>query len=177
MIGGRSAAAGLKSRPSNALLRLLNDADFDLLAPHLEHGEIPSGATFYNTADDVDYSYFPCGTGIVSLIVGAEEGREIRALMVGQEGAVGGVISGGLLPTHSRVVVTTGGHFAKISISELEKAKARSRALRRLFALCGDHLLSQALQSIACNALHSIEERAAKFILRLPIGLALTRCP
>ena len=49
--------------------------------------------------------------------------------------------------------------------SHLEAAKAKSLTLRYLFARYADCLLAQVFQSTACNAIHSIEQRAAKWIL------------
>lgn len=53
----------------------------------------------------------------------------------------------------------------RLPVEILERAKARSVASREILARYGDCLLAQALLSIACNAIHSIEERAAKFML------------
>ena len=43
--------------------------------------------------------------------------------------------------------------------------KLKSVTLRYLFARYADCLLAQVFQSTACNAIHSIEQRAAKWIL------------
>jgi biotin operon repressor len=85
--------------------------------------------------------------------------------MIGREGALGGIVSHGRLPAFSRSVVRIGGPFARLSIARLEAAKAKSRSLANLFARYADCLLAQTLQGSACNAAHSIEQRAAKWIL------------
>jgi CRP-like cAMP-binding protein len=53
----------------------------------------------------------------------------------------------------------------RLPVARLEAAKARSRTLAGLFARYADCLLAQILQSTACNATHSIEQRAAKWII------------
>jgi hypothetical protein len=50
-------------------------------------------------------------------------------------------------------------------VNNLEAAKAQSSTLHHLFARYADCLLAQVFQSTACNAIHSIEQRAAKWII------------
>jgi CRP-like cAMP-binding protein len=47
----------------------------------------------------------------------------------------------------------------------LEDAKARSPHLKNLFCRYSDALLAQVMQSVACNAFHPIEARAARWLL------------
>jgi CRP-like cAMP-binding protein len=47
----------------------------------------------------------------------------------------------------------------------LEDAKRRSPFIANLFCRFSDFLLAQAMQSVACNAFHSIPERAARWLL------------
>jgi CRP-like cAMP-binding protein len=61
--------------------------------------------------------------------------------------------------------VKFGGPFARINVSKLEAAKLRSPSLRNVFARYADCMLAQIFQSTACNAIHSIEQRTAKWIL------------
>jgi hypothetical protein len=62
-------------------------------------------------------------------------------------------------------VVKFGGDFQCLRVDDLEAAKARSPGLRQLFARYADCLLAQMFQSSACNAIHSIEQRTAKWII------------
>src|SRR3984885_11604261 len=57
------------------------------------------------------------------------------------------------------------GPFVRLPVARLEAAKGRSRTLAGLFARYADCLLAQIIQSAACNATHSIEQRAAKWII------------
>src|SRR5262249_29650514 len=62
-------------------------------------------------------------------------------------------------------VVKFGGTFVCLKIGDLEAAKAKSAALRHIFARYADCLLAQIFQTTACNAVHAIEQRAAKWII------------
>ena len=155
---------GASAGPANDLLRHLSEHDFALLEPHLEYVELPSNQVLYNPGDDVDVAYFPCGPSLASHIVSIEDGREVEAILIGREGAVGGIVSRGYLPAYSRAIVKFGGPFVRVSVEKLEAAKLRSPGLRDAFTRYATCLLAQLLQSTACNAVHSIEQRAAKWI-------------
>jgi DNA-binding transcriptional regulator YhcF (GntR family) len=162
---GRESAAGGTERPNNNLLRRLNAADFGLLAPHLAHEQAQPGDLLYNPGDDVEIAHFPCGPTLASYLVPNEDGRDVEAILVGREGAVGGIVSQGYLPAYTRIMVKFGGPFVRLQVSKLDAAKANSPTLRNVFARYADCMLAQMFQSTACNAIHSIEQRTAKWII------------
>jgi len=88
-----------------------------------------------------------------------------RDIEVGREGAVGGIVSHGHLPAYTRMIVKFGGGFVCLKVADLEAAKAKSVPLRHYFARYADCLLAQVFQATACNAIHSTEQRAAKWII------------
>src|SRR6185369_9062009 len=143
-------------KPFNNLLRTLRDQDYALIAPHLVAAQQAANELLYNPGDNVDMVYFPCGSSLVSYLISNEDGRDVETILVGREGAVGGVVSQGFLPAYSRIMVKFGGPFARIYIGQLEAAKTQSRTLRNVFARYADCMLAQILQSTACNAIHSI---------------------
>jgi hypothetical protein len=157
--------AASDDRPANNLLRRLNAEDYALLEPHLERCITASDELLYDPGDDVETVHFPCGPTLVSFLVSNEDGRDVETILVGREGAVGGIVSQGYLPAYSRIVVKFGGPFVRLSVGRLEAAKLKSASLRDVFARYADCMLAQIFQSTACNALHSIEQRAAKWII------------
>jgi Crp-like helix-turn-helix domain len=109
--------------------------------------------------------HFPCGTSAAAFVVAIDDGREFDAVLIGREGAAGGIINHGVLPAFSRIAVRFPGPFVRLPVARLEAAKGRSRALAGLFVRYADCLLAHIIQSSACNATHSIEQRAAKWII------------
>ena len=105
-----------------------------------------------------------CGASVASFVLSLDDGREVDTLAVGQEGAVAGIVNQDRLPAYSRIIVQRGGKFVTLEATKLEAAKQRSLAMRGLFARYADGLIAQLLQSIACNAAHSIEQRTARWI-------------
>jgi DNA-binding transcriptional regulator YhcF (GntR family) len=156
---------GNGDRPYNNLLRHLSAGDYALIAPYLANWEAQPNDLLYNPGDDVEIVHFPCGPALASYLVPSEDGRDVETILVGREGAVGGVVSQGYLPAYTRITVKFGGPFARLHVSRLQAAKAKSPTLQSVFARYADCMLAQIFQSTACNAIHSIEQRTAKWII------------
>ena len=161
-LGGTSDGG---DRPFNNLLRCLNAADFALLAPHLAPEQAASSDLLYSPGDNVETVHFPCGPSLVSYLVANEDGRNVETILIGREGAVGGIVSQGYLPAYTRITVKFGGPFVRLNVGKLDAAKTLSATLRNIFARYADCMLAQIFQSTACNAVHSIEQRTAKWII------------
>lgn len=152
-------------RPYNNLLRRLNAADYALIAPYLVRDEAAANELLYNPGDDVETVHFPCGPSLATYLVANEDGRDVETILVGREGAVGGIVSQGYLPAYTRIVVKFGGPFVRLNVGKLDAAKMKSPTLRNIFARYADCMLAQIFQATACNAIHSIEQRTAKWII------------
>jgi hypothetical protein len=161
----RQQAAGNGERPYNNLLRRLSSGDFALIAPHLATAHAQPDELLYNPGDEVEIVHFPCGSSQASYVVPNEDGRDVETILVGREGAVGGIVSQGSLPAYTRIMVKFGGPFMRLHVGKLEAAKIKSATLRNVVARYADCMLAQIFQSTACNAIHSIEQRTAKWII------------
>lgn len=159
---GRAEAT---DRPQNNLLRALRPGDYALFAASLMVADYPARHLLYNPGDHVGTVYFPCGSSLVSYLVTNEEGRDVETVLIGREGAVGGIVSNGNLPAFTRMIVQFGGPFAHLRLDLLDEAKGRSPSLSGIFARYADCMLAQMVQSAACNATHAIEQRTAKWIV------------
>ncbi len=165
MLMRREETAKIDDRPYNNLLRRLSAADYALIEPHLTRQTAVSNELLYNPGDDVDTVHFPCGPSLVAFLVANEDGRDVETVLVGREGAVGAIVSEGYLPAYTRIVVKFGGPLVRLPVTKLSAAKAESQTLRNVFTRYADCLLAQMFQSSACNAIHSIEQRTAKWII------------
>src|SRR6266478_2780349 len=161
----RGEGRGNRDRPFNNLLRRLSGADFGLIAPHLAHEEAKPNDLLYSPGDNVEIVHFPCGPSLASYLVPNEDGRDVETILIGREGAVGGIVSQGYLPAYTRIMVKFAGPFVRLNVGKLDAAKAKSATLSNVFARYADCMLAQMFQSTACNAIHSIEQRSAKWIV------------
>ena len=149
----------------NSLLATFSTEDRALVEPFGTMVELSAGDTVLSQGLQVEASLFPIGTTLISLAVDVSGGRSVEAVMIGRRGAVGGIISCGHAPAFTRAVVLVGGPAYRVEMSVLEKAKRQSPFIGNLFCRFSDYLLSQVMQSVACNAFHSIEQRAARWLL------------
>jgi DNA-binding transcriptional regulator YhcF (GntR family) len=127
--------------------------------------QLETGEVVLNRGDEVLAALFPVGPTMISLAVGLSDGRSVEAALIGLRGAVGGIVSCGQAPAFSRANVLAGGPAFRVPMQALEDAKRRSPFIANLFCRFSDYLLSQVMQSVACNAFHSIPERAARWLL------------
>jgi hypothetical protein len=165
MLAHTQRTADVRDRPFNNLLRRLSVSDFALLEPHLMSADAAASELLYNPGDDIEIVHFPCGPSLATYLVPNEDGRDVETILVGREGAVGGIVSEGHLPAYTRIMVKFGGAFVRLRVGRLEAAKQLSPTLRNVFARYADCMLAQMFQSTACNAIHSIEQRTAKWIM------------
>ncbi|HEY8015492.1 MAG TPA: Crp/Fnr family transcriptional regulator, partial [Dongiaceae bacterium] len=119
----------------------------------------------FEPGQDVTHVYFPGPATIAALLLNLHDGVTAEAAMIGQEGAIGGIISAGNKPAFTRGVVQIAGSAMRLPTEVLESAKRRSPGLRDHFARYADCLLAQVLQSVACNAVHGFDARLARWIL------------
>ncbi len=136
-----------------------------LIEPFGSVVNLDTGETVHARGEHVSSTYFPFGPAMISLAIDMANGRSIEAASIGHEGAVGGIVSCGRAPAFARSQVLVPGPALRVSMDALEDAKMRSGHIRNLFCRFSDYLLAQVMQSVACNSFHSIEQRAARWLL------------
>ncbi len=161
----------------NLLLQALDPRDRGLIAPRLEPRLVRRGDVLFDVGDAVSHVTFPMERSIVTLLVTLQDGRTVETATVGREGAIGGVVSNGYLPAFSRAVVQVEGTVLRIEAERLQRAKQASHALRDLLVRYSDCLVAQLLQSVACNAAHSLEQRIMRWLLTLQDRLGTADLP
>jgi len=148
----------------NNLIAVMSRSDRKILSDIAEIVELKAGKLLYDPGDIVRHAYFPLGAAVASFLVVMDEGIVIETAMVGREGAIGGIVSQGKLAAYARSSVMNAGAFAKVATSDLEEAKSRSPSLHHVLTRYADCLLAQIFQSVACNATHKVDARAAKWL-------------
>ena len=148
----------------NRLLETLPADDYALIAPHLQPVELERGRLLYDPGDDIDQIYFP-QDGVISLMTLMENGAAIESTTIGPEGALGLMAAVSPRQSLSRAIVQTPLRAGRIPAERLHEAWARSAPLRDLVDRHTEALYGHAIQSVACNALHSVEARFCRWLL------------
>ena len=149
----------------NRLLSTMTREARALIEPFGDMIDLSPGEAVLQRGVQVEASLFPVGPTMISMTVQLSGGRSAEVASVGREGAVGGIVSCGHAPAFSRAEVLVPGPAYRVPLDALEDAKNRSPFIGNLFCRFSDYLLSQVMQSAACNAFHSIPERAARWLL------------
>ena len=182
LMNGRTVAAPMLATSddhlcASRLLSAVQPADREHIRPHLMPRLLRRGQILFEAGEDVETTYFPCRGTMASLLVISSDGREVEAASIGHEGAVGGIVSAGHKPAYARAVVQIGGPAFSIETARLEETKGRSPAFHDLFSRYADALLAQMMQSVACNALHSVEARCSRWLLSTQDRVAVSPIP
>jgi CRP-like cAMP-binding protein len=149
----------------NKLLAKLPRDDFDLLAPHFVAEQLVQGAILTETNDEIDQVYFPL-EGMISLVIVMKDGKAIETGTVGRDGVFGAAAGFGLYKSRVRSIAQVRISALRIPASQFRKAVSVSTGLTRLCIRDNEMLLAQARVTAACNALHTVESRFARWLLQ-----------
>ena len=155
----------------NHLLAALPTAEFERLAGHLELVPLRLGEMLYEPDEQLQYAYFPT-TSIVSLQYVTESGASAETAGVGNEGMVGISLFMGGNTTPSSAVVQTAGHAYRLGRRLLLEEFNRAGLMQHLLLRYTQGLITQMIQTAACNRHHTVEQQLCRWLL-----LTLDRIP
>jgi CRP-like cAMP-binding protein len=151
-------------RIGNRLLAALPPADFDLLAPELETVALDQDMVLSRAGDQIEHVFFP-DSGAISLMIDMANGQTVATAAVGREGAVGILSVLGPSPSASTAIVRAAGSASRIPASRFHVAFNRSPAIRHAVQIHIRAMLMQFQLGVACNALHPVKARMARWLL------------
>lgn len=158
----RSNLAGKAIR--NEILLAMMPREFNLVRPHLQFVDLEQHRILYEPHRKLKFMYFP-NRGLISLVVVLKTGRTVEAGIVGREGASGTALSAGVSSSALREIVQISGEAFRIKSEVFQKLLPvipnMRKALNRFVVLLG----MQVSQTAACNRLHEIEQRLARWLL------------
>ncbi|HEX9154696.1 MAG TPA: Crp/Fnr family transcriptional regulator [Nitrospira sp.] len=149
---------------SNKILLSISDGDYSSLRPHLEYVSLPNHLVLHEAGGKLEFAHFP-NRGLISLVVVMKDGRTAEAGIVGNEGFTGTLAAVGLRRSPLQGVVQITGDGFRVEVAALqntlESAPDFQLMLSRYAAIRG----MQVAQTAACNRLHDIEQRLARWLL------------
>ncbi|HWF92490.1 MAG TPA: Crp/Fnr family transcriptional regulator [Terriglobales bacterium] len=148
----------------NVLLLSIPDYEFDFLRPHLQFTTLPHHYVLHEQGDKLEFAYFP-NEGMVSLVVISADGRSVEVGIMGKEGMVGTPLTVGLQRGPYRAIMQIPGAGVRIRADVLQEILPTTPAFQLELTR---YLLMQGLQMAqvaACNRLHELEHRLARWLL------------
>ena len=155
----------------NALLAALSAAECGRLANDLELVPLTLGQVLYESGETMSHAYFPIDC-VVSLLYVMKNGESAEIAVVGNEGVIGIALFMGGESTMSRAIVQNAGHAYRLKGQVLKDEFKSNGALSRLLLLFASALITQMVQTAACNRHHPIDQQLCRWML-----LSLDRLP
>src|SRR5580692_11671323 len=151
---------------SNQLLDALGPESRSRIDPHLRPVTLELGAVVCEAGGLLKHAYFPQGS-VLSLLTVLKNGSAIETANIGREGAFGLFAAMYSRVSFNRCIVQLEGSVIRCPIELLQSEFKRSEHVRDLFVSYSETLLSQVQQTVACNALHSTEEKMCRWLLMM----------
>jgi CRP-like cAMP-binding protein len=163
VLPGERTGPGGKPVLNRVLLKLPDD-EFSVVRPHLEYVDMPHHMSLHQPHRALRYAHFP-NEGLISLVVELKDGKSVEAGLLGKEGAAGlpGVL--GLDRSALREIVQIAGSGFRVSVDTLRSILPSSPQLQSVLSRYAAALAMQVAQTAACNRLHRVEERLARWLL------------
>src|SRR5450631_435654 len=139
--------------------------------PHLKNVELRLGQVLYEAGDTLSHVYFPT-TAIISLLYVMQNGESAEIAVVGNEGVVGVSLFMGGDSTASRARVQSAGRAFRLMAALMKEEFYRGGPVLHLLLRYTQALMTQMVQTAACNKHHSLDQQLCRWLL-----LSLDRLP
>lgn len=150
----------------NQLLGAFTQEVQDRIMPRMTEVDLKLGATVCDAGGVLTHAYFPQGC-VLSLLTVLENGSEIECANIGREGAFGLFSAMYSRVSFNRCTVQLAGPMLRCDIKPLQDEFHKCAHVQDLFVSYSETLLSQVMQTVACNSLHSVEERLCRWLLMM----------
>jgi len=167
------AATAVRRIERNALLAGLPSAERARLSDNLELVPLELGQVLYESGESMTHAYFPTDC-VISLLYVMKNGESAEIAIVGNEGMIGIALFMGGDSTMSRAIVQNAGHAYRLEAQILKDEFSRGNALMRSLLMFSSALITQMVQTAACNRHHTVDQQLCRWMLlsldRLPTG-------
>jgi CRP-like cAMP-binding protein len=148
----------------NHLLAGLPSSELDAIRPSMERVRPRMRQVLFEQFEPIQYAYFPVG-GVFSLLAQMQDRATVETLTVGSEGMIGLHALLGARSSPTRAICQVSGWALRVPIDTLVEATPRDGALFDRLIRYAQARLTALSRSVACNRLHSAQQRYARWVL------------
>jgi CRP-like cAMP-binding protein len=154
------------ARPANLLLAALPVDTFRGLSPFLTTIPLPPKHVLHHSGERLRHVYF-LNSGVASITTRLSDGRMVEAATVGDEGMLGvEAFLGDRAVAYGKTLMQVAGtNAAAMRVDDFRRELARRGPLHELMGRYTQVLIAQMMQSAACNAIHDVRQRCARWLL------------
>jgi len=153
-----------ESRPGNKILGALPQEEFDRLRPNLREVSFNIGHIVYHPEETIESVYF-VNRGIVSWLAMLEDGNTVEAGVIGPEGLAGVSALLGANSSPNQGLAQSDVVASQIATRDLIGEFRRNGVLNRMILRFVHSMFTQVAQTAACNRLHTLDQRLARWLL------------
>jgi CRP-like cAMP-binding protein len=155
-----------RAKTRNLLLARLPAGELAALLAQCETVPLTRRFTMLERDQPIKHVFFPEG-GVSSLTTSMKDGDTVEVLTVGREGMVGiELFMGATVATVDGFVQVAGGVAQQLPAERFRREMDRQGALFKIVAGYAQTVLSQIVQTAACNRLHDSRGRCARWLLQ-----------
>jgi CRP-like cAMP-binding protein len=161
------SAPGRLAPPSvlNRLLAALPAVDRDRLLPTLDIVPLKLKDLVHKAGERLQHVYFP-GGGFLSIVTVLQDGRMVEVATVGREGAVGvTALLENTSMTSASIVQGESDICYRMAAEAYRREMDKRGAFYELLTRYSEAHIGVVMQATACNAVHSVEQRLARWLL------------
>jgi len=145
----------------NAILAAMPGDELATILRHSSRVHASEQHRFYRPGDRLQHVYFP-RSGIVSIMMAAQDGRAIETALIGPEGLVGGEAILGVTEASTEAVALTRGEGILTSAALVLQLPAMAALIKETIV----SMLFQARLNALCHAWHPIDARFCRWLLQ-----------
>ena len=153
-----------QSNVRNEILSALSAEDLGRLSPHLQPVDLPLKQTLIVPDEPLPHVYFP-DRGVASMLALLEGGGSVEVGMIGRDGMVGIHVFLGADSVTQECVIQIPGAGWRMEVAAFRKAISQSPSLSTSLHRYVMTFMLQVSQTAACNAVHKLDERLARWLL------------
>jgi CRP-like cAMP-binding protein len=160
----RAMKPDVKRQSVNQLLNSLEPDAFECVAKKLRRVTLRPKEVVYKPNEPIDHVLFP-ENAVLCLMTLMSNGDTIEASTVGREGAswISASVGAPSMPCETIVVIE--GTALRLPIADLDRELRESEHFRDVLTQYSHALLIASMRTAACNGLHGLQERCARWIL------------
>jgi len=161
----RKATPQVEGNPvRNELLRGLPEHEQDSIFPQLTFVPLRLHDVLHEPEEPIRYAYF-VDSGMVSILSVMKDGKSVEVGLSGKDGCTGLQLAVGFKSSDTRALVQISGTAFRVSAQVLLRALPQCPVLLRRIQQYGHMIAMQGTQVAACNRLHEVDERLARWLL------------
>ncbi|GAC1396273.1 MAG: Crp/Fnr family transcriptional regulator [Thermoanaerobaculia bacterium] len=154
------------TRTANGVLATLSTADRQATLLHSTHETYALGAVLLSAGHRSESAFFPT-TCVISLVRTLNDGATIEVGLIGNEGVAGIDIVLDAETQPNDVIVQGAGSAWRIPASDLRTLFSELPTLHTALLRFTNTFITQIAQTVACNRLHPVEQRLARWLLMM----------